>query len=54
MTVPSLKVTPKVLKINGLWCAVVGSVTVFKSLDRQNVLMFIKHSWQGVNPYGDD
>lgn len=55
-----LDVVPTIVKQGALYCAVLGSVTdqegaspmiVFKSLDRQNVVNFIEHSWKGTSQY---
>ncbi len=37
----------KVEKRGALWVALCGSVVVFSSLDRKNVLDFITFSWNG-------
>lgn len=47
-----LDVVPTIVKQGGMYHAMIGSVTVFKSLDRQNVVNFIEHSWKGTSEYG--
>jgi hypothetical protein len=39
--------TPVIMKLHGQWAVVLGSVTLFKSLDKNNCLDYIKYSWNG-------
>jgi hypothetical protein len=42
---------PIVTKRDGLWVALLGNKVIFKSLDRKNVVDYIKYTWNGVNDY---
>ncbi len=43
--------TPHVVKQGAMWVVMLGSVSLFRSLDKRNCLDYIKYSWCGVSSY---